>query len=128
MREHQQPASPVVDALRQASTGLRMPSESDAPFKPFLWDAGADLTHEKLLQLAHEPRGTPVEEGTLDDLFATVPSADLPRFQALRKALEQQLSGVKVYKVGDEAERNVYVVGKTKDGKLAGLKTSVVET
>jgi hypothetical protein len=36
--------------------------------------AGPDLTHEKLLQLAHEPRGAPVEEGTLDDLFATVPS------------------------------------------------------
>jgi hypothetical protein len=35
---------------------------------------------------------------------------------------------VKVYIVGDEAERNVYVVGKTRDGKLAGLKTSVVET
>jgi hypothetical protein len=80
------------------------------------------------LQLAHETKGAPVEEGTLDDLFATVPSADLPRFQALRKAIEQQLAGVKVYKVGGEAERHVYVVGKAKDGKLAGLKTSVVET
>jgi hypothetical protein len=35
---------------------------------------------------------------------------------------------VKVYTVGDEPERQVYVVGKTKDGKWAGLKTSVVET
>jgi hypothetical protein len=128
MQEYQQPANPTVEALRQASEGLRMPSESDAPFKPFLWDAGADLTHEKLLQLAHEPQGTTVEEVTLADLFATVPSADLPRFRALRKALEQQPSGVKVYKVGGEAERTVYVVGKTRDGKLAGLKTSVVET
>jgi hypothetical protein len=57
--------------------------------------AGPDLTHEKLLQLAHEPGGAAVEEGTLDDLFATVPSGDLPRFLALRKLLEQQLSGVK---------------------------------
>jgi histidine triad (HIT) family protein len=129
MPNPQQPANPTVEALRQASKGLLMPSESDAPFKPFLWDAGGgDLTHEKLLQLAHEPTGAPVEEATLDDLFATVPSAGLPRFQALRKALEQQLSGVKVYKVGDEAERQVHIVGKTRDGKLAGLKTSVVET
>jgi hypothetical protein len=36
--------------------------------------------------------------------------------------------GVKDFKVGDEAERSVYIVGKTKDGRLAGLKTSVVET
>jgi hypothetical protein len=35
---------------------------------------------------------------------------------------------VKVYKVGDEPEKAVYVAGKTPDGKWAGLKTSVVET
>jgi hypothetical protein len=44
------------------------------------------------------------------------------------KALREQLSGVKGYKVGDEAERELYLVGKTKDGQWAGLKTSVVET
>ncbi len=35
--------------------------------------------------------------------------------------------GAKVYKVGDEPERVVYIVGKTSDGQLAGLKTPVVE-
>jgi hypothetical protein len=30
--------------------------------------------------------------------------------------------------VGDEAEKQVFVVGKTADGQLAGLKTTVVET
>ena len=123
-----QPQSPVLDALAKASKGLLMPSESDAPFKAFQWDQGGDLTPEKLLEMAREPKDSSVEEDTLDDLWQTVPSADLPKFQALRKAIEQQLSGVKVYKVGDEAERNVYIVGKSKDGKLAGLKTSVVET
>jgi hypothetical protein len=42
--------------------------------------------------------------------------------------LQEQLSGIKVYKVGDEAEREIYLVGKTKNGRWAGLKTSVVET
>ena len=46
----------------------------------------------------------------------------------LKKVLQEQLSGVKVYKVGDEAERQVYVVGKAPDGRWAGLKTMVVET
>jgi hypothetical protein len=123
----QQPQGPVLDALAKASKGLLMPSESDAPFQPFLWDAGY-LTRDTVLKQAREPGDAAVEEGTLDDLFGTVPSEDRPRFQALRKALQDQLSGVKVYKVGDEAERDVYIVGKTKDGKLAGLKTSVVET
>jgi hypothetical protein len=41
---------------------------------------------------------------------------------------EEQLSAIKVYKVGDEAEKQAFVVGKTPDGKWAGLKTTVVET
>ena len=36
--------------------------------------------------------------------------------------------GVKVFKVGDEAERQVYLVGKATDGRWVGLKTTVVET
>jgi hypothetical protein len=38
------------------------------------------------------------------------------------------LTGIKVYKVGDEAEKQAFVVGKTRDGKWAGLKTTIVET
>jgi hypothetical protein len=30
--------------------------------------------------------------------------------------LQEQLSGVKVYVVGEEAEKQVYIVGKTKAG------------
>ena len=119
---------PAVDALRKASKGLLMPSESDAPFGAFAWDATGELTPDRLLQLAHVPKGTAVEEASLDDLFRTVPVEERAKFQRLRHALEEQLSGVRVYKLGDEAERAVYVVGQTKDGHWAGLKTSVVET
>jgi hypothetical protein len=49
-------------------------------------------------------------------------------FQRLPAVLRQQLSGVKVYKVGDAVEKQVCVVGATKDGALAGLRTAVVET
>jgi histidine triad (HIT) family protein len=122
------PTSPALDALKQASKGLEMPSESDAPFTAFAWDDGGELTHERLLKLAHEPADSTVEEDSLDNLLRTVPSEDRPKFDKLRKALQEQLSGIKVYKVGDEAERNVYIIGKTKDGKWAGLKTTVVET
>jgi hypothetical protein len=44
------------------------------------------------------------------------------------KTHQEQLSGVKVFKVGDEAERQVYLVGQAPDGRWAGLKTTVVET
>ena len=114
---------PAVDALQKASKGLLMPSESEAPFEPFLWkDAGDRLTPDRVLELAKVAKGTSVEETSLDSLFQTVPSEDRKKFQKLTTAINQQLSGVKVYKVGDEAERDVYIVGKTQDGQLAGTK------
>jgi hypothetical protein len=120
--------NPAVEALKRASKGLMMPSESDAPFTAFAWDDGAELTHDRLLQITKQPKGTTVEENTLDDFFATVPSEDKAKFQKLRQVITGQLTGVKVYKIGDEAERDVYIVGKAKDGRWGGLKTTVVET
>jgi hypothetical protein len=52
----------------------------------------------------------------LDDLFSTIPNEDKARFQKLRQAIQKQLSGVRVFKVGEEPERTVYIVGKAKDG------------
>ena len=119
----------AVDALAKASQGLLFPSETDAPLEPFLWEgAGDKLTKDKVRQLAGAEKGAAVEETTLDDLLSTVPEEDRPQFDKLAGAIKGQLSGVKVYKVGDEPERQVYVVGKTSDGKWAGLKATVVQT
>jgi hypothetical protein len=116
----------ALDALRQASKGLKMPSESDAPFEVVRVEG--EPTPVSLRTLARAPKDAVVEEGTLDTLFGTVPSEDRAKFQKLRQAIESQLSGVTVYKIGDEAERQVFIVGKTSDGQWAGLKTTVVET
>jgi hypothetical protein len=120
--------NPTLEALKKASMGILFTSETDAPLEPFLWEASGKLTHEKLLELVGAEEGTGVEETTLAKLLQTVPPEDEEKFDQLAKALREQLSGIKVYKVGDEAERDVYVVGKTKDGQWAGLKTTVVET
>jgi hypothetical protein len=81
-----------------------------------------------LLELAGAEKGTVVEEDTLDRFFHVVPPKDKAKFDKLAKALHEQLSDIKVNKVGDQAEKDVYLVGHTKDGHLAGLKTTVVET
>ena len=120
---------PAVEALRKAARGLLLPSEEDAPLKPFLWEgAGDKLSKDRVRELAGAGGDAPVEETSLDDLFEAVPEEDRPQFEELAEAIRQQLAGVKVYKVGDGAEREVYVVGKTSDGQWAGLKTRVVET
>ncbi len=120
---------PAVEALRQASKGLLFPSESDAPLEPFLWGrASGPLTPDRVRHLARAGGAAAVEETTLDALLHTVPTEDRPHFDKLAAVIRQQLSGVRVYKVGDEAEKQVYIVGTTQDGQLAGLETSVVET
>lgn len=119
----------VLDALKKASKGLRYTSETDAPLEPFVWEGiGDKLTVKQVPKLAGAAEGTAVEQTTLDAFFGAVPPEDKARFDNLAKALQEQLSGIKVYKVGDEAEKVVYIVGKTKDGRWAGLKTTVVET
>ncbi len=101
---------------------------TEAPLEPFAWQGGDKLTQEQLLELAGAEKGTEVEEMSLEDFFRAVPSEDKAKFQKLAKVLKEQLAGVKVYKVGEEAEKDVYIVGQTADGRWAGLKTQVVET
>jgi hypothetical protein len=60
--------------------------------------------------------------------LATLPSEDRPKFRKLAAAVQEHLADLKVYKVGDDPEKVVYIVGKTQDGKWDRLKTSVVET
>ncbi len=119
---------PVRDALQKASKGLLFVSETEAELEPFLWKDGGELTRDLLLERAGAAEGTPVEETGLDRFFRAVPGEDQAKFQKLTKVLREQLSGVKVYKLGGEAERQVYIVGRTPDGQWAGLKTTVVET
>jgi hypothetical protein len=113
---------------RPGQPGRDVPSESEAPLEPFVWKDGGALTDDRLLELAGAEEGTAVEETDLGSLLRTIPPEDKAKFDKLAKVLQEQLTGIKVYKVGDEAEREVYVVGKTKAGQWAGLKTSVVET
>src|SRR5262249_35117249 len=54
----------AVEALTKASKGLQMPSETDAPFAAFAWEDANELTRDRLLRLAHQPKGTAVEESS----------------------------------------------------------------
>jgi hypothetical protein len=120
--------NPVLTALQQAAKGLRYTSETDAPLDAFAWDDGAALTTKHLLELANVEPGEKVEMDTLENFFYAVPPEDKTKFDALAKALQGLLTGIKVFKVGDEAEKEAYIVGKTTDGHWAGLKTTIVET
>src|SRR5262245_49783971 len=118
----------VLDALQQASKGLLFVSEANAKLEPFLWKDGSQASKANILKHAGAKADTSVETMDLDAFFRAVPNEHRPKFEKLLKVLKEQLSGALVFKLGDEPEKTVYVAGKTADGQLAGVKTTMVET
>jgi hypothetical protein len=128
----------LEDELNQATNGLLMMSESDEPFE-FFYDeqhSGEELDEETVLKLAGMPAQYPIEVVELDYFFRnmTAPSeegdeakARAARFQQLQARLQELLQDVKVYRIG-ETNITVFILGRTQQNEIAGLKTVVVET
>lgn len=127
----------ITAKLKDASSGLFMPSESDYPFEPFVWSGAQETSAEKILELTNHPRNTPVETVDLSYLFRNLAQEqewhddqqkeNVGKYRKLLEALESNLSDIQVYRVGKRS-LDIYVVGKTGSGDLAGLATKVVET
>ncbi len=126
----------ICDRLRQATADLLWMSESDYPFEVVTWEREIELKPTALFPEL-ESDEIPIETVTLTDFFApaiaiedwyeTAELAQVDRYKELLHAIESNLIGVQVFRVG-EVEITVYIVGKTTDGELVGLKTQVVET
>ena len=126
----------IIELLKQATIDLLWSSESDYPFEIVTWDRGVDLTPTALFSNLHDPN-LAIETITLTDLFAPVLTAEdwyeaeelaqVNRYTDLFHAIESNLAEVKVFRIG-EVEIAIYMIGKTPDGEIVGLKTHVVET
>ncbi|HZZ80676.1 MAG TPA: nuclease A inhibitor family protein [Gemmataceae bacterium] len=116
----------AIDDLTQAVKGLLYSSESEAELKPVTVE-GSAIDAVAARKLAGAAKGVAVEEESLDDFFRTVPPEDKAKFAKVRNVLER-LASVKVFKVGDEPEKQVFVLGKDDGGNVVGVKTMVVET
>lgn len=125
----------IIDRLKQATIDLLWSSESDYPFEIVTWKQGIEMTPTALFS-----RGDDADrsiEITLTELFAPVLTvedwyeaeeiAQVNRYTELFHAIESNLAQVQVFRVG-EVEIAIYIVGKTPNGDLVGLKTHVVET
>ena len=125
------------DELSAATAGLEFMSETDALIEPVVWEAATPTDSAALLHYLGLPCDTVVEVLGLDhffsgatalhDWFGPAEIERAQRFAALVGLLKQRLHDPCVYKIGQIA-RDVYVLGQTDDGKLAGVKTHVVET
>ena len=129
----------ITEKLKQASDSLLMMSESEYPFEAFLWSNQAQepITTQKILQLAGHSPETSVEEVELDYLFRNcaqekewhdeIQKQNVQKYQSLVKTLKDNLIDIQVYRIGT-ISIDVYIVGKSSSGDLAGISTKVVET
>ncbi|WP_299699688.1 nuclease A inhibitor family protein [uncultured Pontibacter sp.] len=130
----------IETELKEASDGLLMMSETDAPFEFYHAEdltADDELDEETVLGLAAMPAEYPMEEVDLEYFLRNMTHARpetgdegmqlAKRFENLQKKLRELLQDVKVYRVG-ETQKLVLILGRTPNGEIAGLKTMVVET
>jgi hypothetical protein len=134
-----QDADAVLARLADASKGLSFPSEADYPIEPFLIQEADDgtITSAAVLKAMKQAPNAPSKTMAVDELFATAAEEQdwqneaerqtARRFQDLVKVLKENLDDLQVFKVG-KVEQDVYVVGRTPSGALAGVKTKVVQS
>jgi len=130
-------SDPFYQSIEKACEGLIYVSETDAPVTFFRGSAAANVTGEIILQqTGHDAKET-VEEiasseffsrlTTIKDWFGTVEKARAKKFLDLQKLIEENLSGVKVFRVG-KVRIDILVVGRDLEGRVSGVRTSAVET
>jgi Nuclease A inhibitor-like protein len=129
----------IVDLLTTATADLDWSSESDEPFAVLYWpDWGVDkLDASVLATQVNAADQTPIAEVALDEFFQPAITAQdwheaadravIKRYKKVVSALQQQLTELTVYRVG-QTEVDVYILGKTPAGHWLALKTLVVES
>ena len=129
----------ITNKLKKVTDGLMFQSESDYPIELFYLEGNGkkSIARDDILNVGKYPAKTLVKTLKLEDFFGNAVQEQswhgaeekeiVKRFQELVRILKEDLSDVKVFKVG-KVEIDVYVIGKTESGDFAGVKTKVVET
>ncbi|MBD2019502.1 nuclease A inhibitor family protein [Leptolyngbya sp. FACHB-36] len=131
------PDSELLTRLQTTIEGLQWMSESDYPFEVCYWqDCDGDMAPEKLLELTQHEGNAAIELRDIDSFFewATQPQEwhspeeqeAVKKYQALVRLIKQ-LSDPNVYRIG-QINLDIYILGKTEEGAIAGVKTKAVET
>jgi hypothetical protein len=129
----------AVKALTPAVEGLQWMSESDFPIgvvcfpKSPLWP----FTKAQMQKQIGEPPAVPSAVRSVNQLFGWVSTAlassdpderaRAKRFDTLRSILEENLKSLRAYSFG-EIDQDLLILGESKQGRICGLVTRVVET
>lgn len=127
----------IFQKLAQACDGLVYISEADAPITAFSSKQTTDETNGNILSQVVGKPDEPIEETTFDLFFERLiaekdwhgekEKALVEKFRALKKLLEDNLSELRVIKVG-RVRKEIFVVGLDKNKRIVGVQTQSVET
>ena len=129
----------LEETLKQLTDGLLMMSETDAPFEFFYFEnpERQSLSKETVAHIAGKTNSDEIETQELDYFFRNMVrlypednearQQEVARFQELQQRLHELLQDVQVYRAS-AIGTTVYILGKTENGDIAGLRTFVVET
>lgn len=124
----------IQSNLESAASGLLMMSESEFPFDYISTD-DTSPTPAVALKITGQPEGTPVETTTVDYLLRnlTDPAIGMAtpdqakQYQGLVLTLKDSLQQLTVYRIG-QVQIDTLIIGLTAEGKVAGLRTKLIET
>ncbi|RYD92622.1 MAG: hypothetical protein EOP50_12420 [Sphingobacteriales bacterium] len=122
---------PDLLSLQKAAEGLYIISETDAALEAFSIATDVPID-DALRQLCAEPPDVAVE---IREAFPFLENQqrmhnegpDGARFQALCTSLQQTLTGLQLYRLGD-ISIHAFLLGTLSDGTRGGLRTRLVET
>ena len=129
----------LVKLLKPAVDGLLWMSESDYPIHPICFSKSTlwPFTKTQMAKQLSEPSSVPSSVRPIAQLFNWVSAAlndsdpveraRAERFKALRSLLEDNLRSVRAYTFG-EIDKDLIVLGETKEKQICGIVTRVVET
>ena len=132
------PATPSFEtAVAAAAKGLIYVSETDAEIIPFIGKVVDAVTARELMAQEGMSPDEPAEETAFDSFFEKltthkdwhgIPEKDrAAKFMKLQETLLANLTELKVFRFG-RVRVDIYIVGKDHDGRLAGVRTTAVET
>lgn len=140
MPENQTPDASLKTAVEELLPEVYYPSESDEPIEFIelnLPPEAEPLNERSAGEFLATKRNREVEELTVDDFFAPLTEEEdwftdeehetVQRMKRVRELLEKDLTDLTAFKIG-YAEKDLYLLGLTKDGQRVGLKTKVTET
>lgn len=127
----------IIEELKRVTEKLLFMSEADYPFEVVRLESRAELSPQSLHEISGWPEDAPVKSISAEDFFRVAMSEPewkredqltlARRYQALFRLLTENLSELRVHKIGS-INMAVLILGRSPEGNWLGLSTRVVET